>query len=185
MRLLTTTAVAVLLAATPVSTVLAQESAQQATSQQATAPTSVDDFAEQAAQNSMAEVLMSTMALQKTSDKRVQDYAWTMLDHHSRAMGDLAEVLSADAADLPSEPSADQKATLERMRGLKDQEFDKAYFEHQVTAHERAVTLFQQAQDLSDEKVANYAHATAPVLRAHLEIAQFKQNQAPEPMPGQ
>ena len=72
---------------------------------------------------------MSVIALQKTNDKRVEDHAWTMLDHLRGAMGDLAaEALSPDAALLPTEPTDAQTATLEEVRNLEDAEFDEAYF---------------------------------------------------------
>ena len=159
-------------------------SAQQ-TSEAAPTISEVDEFAEAAARNSLIEVLMSAMALQKTGDKRVEDHAWTMLDHHSRAMGDLAEALSPDAALLPSEPGDDQTATLEEMRSLEGPEFDEAYLTHQVDAHERAIDVFEQGEQVPDEQVAQYASTTLPVLRAHLEITRMRHAQAPQPVSGE
>ena len=156
-----------------------------AMAQQANAGGSVDEFAKTATQSSLTEVLMSAMALQKTSDMRVSEHAWTMLDHHSRAIGDLADVLDADDAALPSEPSAEQTAMLDEMRALDGQAFDTAYLEHQVEAHESSIQNFQTGTELSEEMVANYAKATLPILRAHLEIAQMRQEQEPMPMQGQ
>lgn len=170
------------------SPVAVQAQATTATTTSSSAPAlTVDAFARQAAQNSLTEVLLSAMALQKSDDKRVDDHAWTMLDHHSRAMGDLADALSAEAAPLPAEPNAEQTATLERMRGLDGAEFDTAYFTHQVEAHGAAIRLFEQAGDLSgdDERIADYARVTLPVLEAHLEIAQYRQNQEPQPVAAQ
>lgn len=111
-----------------------------------------DALARSAAESNLGEVLMSAMALQKTSDKRVQDNAWTMLDHHSRALGDLAEVLSDGAAPLPTEPGAEQKQMLERLRSLQGTQFDQAYLAHQVEAHQRSVSLCEQASQLPDDK---------------------------------
>lgn len=178
MRLLTRAAIVVSLACSPA---LAQ--AQQAT--QAAAPIEVDGFARAAAESSLSQVLLSSMALQKTKDKRVQDNAWTMLDHHSRAMGELAEALSEGAASLPTEPSSEQRANLQRMRDLSGTQFDQAYFAYQLEAHQRAIGLFERAGQVSDRKVAQYARVTLPVLRAHREIAQYRQGQPPQPMPAQ
>lgn len=145
---------------------------------------SVDAFAEAATQSSLAEVLMSAMALQKTSDMRVSEHAWTMLDHHARAVGDLADVLSPDAAALPSEPSAEQTAMLDRMRDLEGEAFDTAYLDHQVEAHRASIETFETGAELPEETVANYASATLPILRAHLEIAEMRLSMDPIPMPG-
>lgn len=145
---------------------------------------SVDAFAEAATQSSLAEVLMSAMALQKTSDMRVSEHAWTMLDHHARAVGDLADVLSPDDAALPSEPSAEQTAMLDRMRDLEGEAFDTAYLEHQVEAHRASIETFETGAELPEEMVANYASATLPILQAHLEIAEMRLGMDPIPMPG-
>lgn len=170
------------LAATLLTCMPAAAPAQQG--QQATAPTGVDDFARAAAQNSLTEVLLASMALQKTSDRRVREYAWTMLDHHARAMGDLAEALSAGAAPLPTEPGAEQSATLQRMRGLNGTQFDQAYLTHEADAHQRAIRVFEQGSRVSDQQVASYASTTLPVLRAHRDIVQLRQAQPPQPMAG-
>ena len=180
MRLIRSATLAVLLVAAP-----ATSFAQQASSQTTATASTVDTVAQAAAQSSLSEVLMSTMALQKTNDKRVEEYAWTMLDHHARAMGDLAETLSEDAAPLPTEPSTEQTAMLERMSAMESEAFDQAYFEHQMEAHQKAVSLFEQGATVSDEKVASYAQTTLPILQAHLEIVQIRAKQAPQPMPAQ
>lgn len=180
MRSLHLVTAAMMLATVPMAS-FAQDAADPA----AAAAADVDAFAQAATQNSLTEVLMSTMALQKTTDMRVEEYAWTMLDHHARAMGDLAEALSPGAAPLPSEPSAEQAATLEEMRSLEGAQFDEAYFAHQVEAHQQAISLFEQGGQVSDEPVAQYARNTQPILEAHLEIAQQRQAQPSQPMPGQ
>jgi len=193
MRLSNFAAIAMLFASPPV---IAQaqpsQPAQPPQSAQATQPAQrgvtvngVDEFAQTAAQNNLTEVLLSTMALQKTNDKRVQDYAWTMLDHHARATGDLAEALSAGATALPTEPSAQQQAILQRMQGMEGTQFDQAFFAYQLDAHQQAISLFEQGERLADESVARYARATLPVLRAHQEITQIKQSEPPQPIPGQ
>lgn len=153
--------------------------------QQAAASADVDTFARAAAQNSLTEVLLASMALQKTSDRRVREYAWTMLDHHARAMGDLAEALSAGAAALPTEPSAEQSAALERLRGMSGAQFDQAYLAHETSAHQRAVIVFEQGSRVSDRQVAQYASTTLPILRAHREIVEIRQSQPPQPMAGE
>ena len=182
MRALNATATAILIAATPAGAFAQQPTA--TSTQPATTSITVDEFAQAAAQNSLSEVLLSTMALQKSNDKRVDDQAWTMLDHHSRAMGDLADALSPDAAALPSEPSAEQKAVLQRMQGLQGTEFDQAYFQHQMEAHEKAIEVFEQAGNLDDQSVANYARVTLPILQAHQSITEYRMGQDPQPMPG-
>lgn len=77
-----------------------------------------------------------------------------MLDHHARAMGNLAEALSPGAALLPAEPSAEQVAALEEMRSLERAEFDESCFMHQLEAHEQAIAIFEQGESVSDDQGA-------------------------------
>ena len=61
---------------------------------------------------------------------------------------------------------------LSELRGLSGAEFDAAYLEQQVRAHEGAITVFTLSQGvLEDPGLAAFAERTLPVLREQLEEA--------------
>ena len=153
-----------------------------ATGQTADAPSrtdapSADAFAQAATESGLAQLMLSYVALQKAREGAVEDFAWTMIEHHGSAIGDLAQTLGGSPgvlpAGLPMQPSAEQAAEIERLRGLSGGAFDRAYVEHQVEAHREAVALHEAGAQVADPDVARYAATTLPVLRAHLEIAEM------------
>lgn len=136
---------------------------------------STDAFARAAAESGLAQLMASYLALQEaTGEGPAEDFAWTMINHHGSAIGDLAQSLSDGSDALPMEPSAEQVQEVERLGRLEGEAFDQAYFDHQVEAHRAAVALYEAGSRVDDEAVAQYAMTTLPVLRAHLEIAEMK-----------
>ena len=140
---------------------------------------STEAFARAATESGLAELMMSYLALQKAREGAVEDFAWTMIEHHGSSIGDLAQSLGGQQtllpAGLPMGPNAEQVREIERLRGLTGEAFDEAYLEHEVQAHRKAIALYEAGSRVDDEGVARYAATSLPVLRAHLEIAQMKQ----------
>ena len=148
-----------------------------ATSQ--TADLTTEAFARAATESGLAELMTSYLALQKAREGAVEDFAWTMIEHHGSSIGDLAQSLGGQQtllpAGLPMGPNAEQVREIERLRGLTGEAFDEAYLEHEVQAHRETIALYEAGSRVDDEGVARYAATSLPVLRAHLEIAQMKQ----------
>ena len=168
--------VAALFVSTPAVAQTAGMSDRAATSQ--TADLSTEAFARGATESGLAQLMMSYLALQKAREGPVEDFAWTMIEHHGSSVGDLAQSLGGQQSllpdGLPMGPSAEQVQAIERLRGLEGEAFDEAYFEHQLAAHREAIALYEAGSRVADEGVARYAATTLPLLRAHLEIAQMK-----------
>jgi putative membrane protein len=73
---------------------------------------------------------------------------------------------------LPSDLDQKHRAMQERLAKLKGAPFDKAYMAHMVTAHQQAVTVFQQeAKGGKDPDVKAWAAKTLPVLQEHYKMA--------------
>lgn len=131
------------------------------------------NFATNAAQNSFAEIVLSSLALQKSDNQRVVDFSQMMIDQHSTATVQLMKLLNEGEMTVPVTPGQNQMQAIERLEGLSGEEFDKAYFEHQVEAHQKAVSLFEKgAESAQSEELQRFAEMKLPLMRAHLEIAQ-------------
>ena len=151
-----------------------------------TADLSAEDFAQSATESGLTQLMLSYLALQKAREGPVEDFAWTMIEHHGSSIGGLAQSLGGQQsllpAGLPMGPSAEQARTIERLRSLDGEAFDEAYFEHQLEAHREAIALYEAGSQVDAEGVAQYAATTLPILQAHLEIAQMKQTEVAEAM---
>ncbi|CAM3939564.1 DUF4142 domain-containing protein [Bordetella tumulicola] len=133
-------------------------------------------FLESAAQSGHLEVQGSKLALEKSGNAEVKDFAQKMVDDHGKAGQKLADLAKQKGFEAPTEPSLMQQAKLKTL-GLREEGFDKAYADGiGVSAHEDAVKLFQEAStDAKDADVKQFASETLPTLQQHLQMAQTLQ----------
>ena len=138
-------------------------------------------FLEQAAQNSHAEVSAGRLALTKTRDPKVRDYAQRMVDEHTRAGEELRTLAAARQHEVPTEPSMAQKgkemiiATL-----IDDSSFDRRYLAQMgVEAPQTAIPLYEKtARESRDPEVKAFASKQLPALRQQLQTAKGLQTPA-------
>ncbi|MVW79902.1 DUF4142 domain-containing protein [Bordetella sp. 02P26C-1] len=133
-------------------------------------------FLNDAAQSGALEIEGSKLALEKSQNAQVKEFAQKMIDDHTKVSQKLAELAKSKGYEPPNEPSLMQKAKLKAL-SMRDEGFDEAYAnEIGVDAHEDAVKLFEKsAQDVKDPEVKQFATETLPSLKMHLEAAQALQ----------
>jgi len=130
-------------------------------------------FVKKASCAGMAEVKSSEIALQKASQDKVKQFAQRMIDDHSKANKELSELASRKG--WKPETAIEDKAQkeIDKLNGMSGQEFDKAYMECQVKAHEMAVKMFrQESESGQDADLKSWAAKTLPTLEEHLKMAQ-------------
>lgn len=130
-------------------------------------------FLGQAAQDSLAEIELCEMALQKTENDDVKMFAQRMIDEHGQ-MGSRIEQLAAGMGiDLPKQEQDEDKSVMQQMEKLSGAEFDRKFMEHNVEDHEKDVKVFQHYADTAgDEDIRKLARDGAARLREHLKMAQ-------------
>ncbi|MBP0597223.1 DUF4142 domain-containing protein [Herbaspirillum sp. LeCh32-8] len=130
-------------------------------------------FMVKAAEAGNAEVAASKVALEKSSNPAVKDFAQKMIDQHTQVGDELKQLASSKDVSLPSEPSVAQRAKIAVLDKLSGATFDKRYASMiGVTAHKDAVKLFQKAStSAQDPDVKNFAAKTLPGLEQHLQMA--------------
>lgn len=130
-------------------------------------------FLKQAAQNGLAEVEGSKLALTKAQNTQVKAFAQQMVDDHGKANEELKTLASAKGVDLPTEPSIAQKAKMKSLHTADGADFDRRYADSLgVAAHEDTVKLFQKASiGAADPQVKAFATKTLPTLQHHLQMA--------------
>lgn len=97
-----------------------------------------------------------------------EQFAKMMLADHGKANQELMQLAARKGVDVPEEMNERHEAMLEKLRGMEGPEFEKAYHDAQVQAHDEAVALFQKAsQGAKDPEVKAFAAKTLPVLKKH------------------
>jgi len=129
-------------------------------------------FMTKAAQGGKAEVELGQLAQSKASDPQVKAYGQMLVTDHSAANDELATLARNKSVTVPSDVSAAQKATKDRLDKLTGAAFDKAYMAQMVKDHETDIKEFERAANSADADVKAFASKTLPTLRHHLEEAQ-------------
>jgi putative membrane protein len=125
-----------------------------------------------------ADSAAGAIAVTKGTNSKVRDFARRMMrDHHTlRTQGaDLAKKLNVTPAapsDDPVQPMA-QNETNTLNSTSKGKDFDKAYIDAEVDAHKAVLDLATKAAGQTQTtELKNLIQKAAPVIQAHLDLAQ-------------
>jgi len=128
------------------------------------------DFLMKAAQGGMFEVESSRVALMKTTSNPVRDFANMMVNDHGRANQELAQLVTNKGGMLPQQLEGEHQRDVDHLRRLDGAEFEREYVSAQISAHDDAIRLFDQAaRNVQDEDIRSFASRTLPTLRKHRE----------------
>jgi putative membrane protein len=126
------------------------------------------NFATQAARDGMAEVEHGRLAADKAANADVKQFGQRMVDDHGKANDELKSWASANNVTLPADIGAQHKAMQDKLAKLTGDAFDRAYMAHMVTAHGKAVSLFQRgSKTAKNADLKAWAAKTLPTLEEH------------------
>lgn len=140
----------------------------------ATPTPSGQEFADKAAKSDAFEIAAARLAATHAASAEVKSFARMMIEAHT---GSTTKVKAAAASASPViVPNAtltrDQEDALAKLRGLNGADFDKAYVNGQVDAHEEALDLMKKyAADGTVPSLKTAAGEIAPVVEKHLASA--------------
>lgn len=129
-------------------------------------------FVPLAAVSNMFEIQSSEIALEKSQDEGVQQFAQKMIDDHTKASEDMMAALQESGADVQPPAALDERhqEMIRQLEGLSGAEFDQAYVQMQDRAHQEAVALFSSyAENGEDGPLKTFAEQTLPTLQNHKE----------------
>jgi len=129
--------------------------------------------------SNMDEIQTSQLALQRSQNAQVRQFAQMMIDHHTRVDQQQMQMLQAKGMTMqPNEPAqmamqatAQTVANLGRRSGM---DFDRAYMEHQVASHRWTLTSLDQTlipATRDAQMKAFLATTVRPAVVQHLEMA--------------
>lgn len=132
-----------------------------------------ETFVEDAAMSNLAEIELGELALTKGTDSLVRIFAENMVNDHTIAQDELSDIANTDDdVDWPANLDDEHQSIWDALSQLEGYSFDSAYIASQVTAHEKAVQLFQRSRDNGRNPVVrNYIDKYLPKIEMHLEMA--------------
>ena len=130
-------------------------------------------FVEKASASDLFEIEAAKLAQATSKNAEVKKFAADMIAAHTKSTAALKKAI-ADANQttlvLVTVLPADLQAKLDDLK--KAANFDKAYMENQVDAHQSALNLMQRyAQDGDVPAIKAFAAATAPTVQQHYDHA--------------
>jgi putative membrane protein len=130
------------------------------------------NFMRKAAMANAAEVELSRLAIDRSSDGEVRRFAQRMTEDHLRASEELARLARREGVTLPVGLDRAHRRVYDRLRRLSGDRFDRAYLDQMAVDHQQAVTLFRnQARSLRDRDVRDWAARLLPALQHHHTMA--------------
>ncbi|QNN44670.1 DUF4142 domain-containing protein [Pedobacter roseus] len=139
----------------------------------ATGGIAVDDadakFTTQAAVGGMAEVELGKLALEKSSNAQVKEFATMMVKDHGMANAELMAIAKQKNITLPSTVDDEHKKKMEDLSKKTGSDFDKAYVDAMVDGHKSTLKLMEdESKDGKDADLKAFATKTAPTVQSHL-----------------
>lgn len=121
----------------------------------------------------LAEIETGRLALEKTQNPQVRQFAQKMIDDHTKAQQQLAQLAQRKGAQVPQETDFQHKAIATGLRVLDGNTFDERYLQHVgVNDHRRTVDLLEKTQRTArDPDLKSLASKTLPIVQNHLAMA--------------
>jgi len=138
----------------------------------ATVSESEQNFMMKAAQANLVEIKAARIALEKSDNSDVKDYANMIKNDHTSALEDLADVMKDQNVQQSKTIDSDTQQDIDRMSNLSGGEFDREFVNMMVSDHEKAIELFRDQQSSAQNRdVKNYVDQALPKLEMHLDKA--------------
>jgi len=132
------------------------------------------EFVTKVAISDMMEIQAAELALSRQPDADTKPFAERMVKDHQETSKELKALVAGGKVKvtLPMALDAEHLKKLDELKAKTGKEFDRAYDQMQVQAHEEAVMLFEAyaaSGDNADLKA--WAAKTLPHLKEHLAMA--------------
>src|ERR1700744_5400209 len=116
----------------------------------------------------MAEVALAKLALSKTTNPQIKDFATMMVTDHTKANEELAGIAKTKNITLPEAVSAEHQKKMDDLSQKSGADFDKAYVDAMVDGHKKTLSLMQdEAKNGQDADLKAFAATTASTVQMH------------------
>jgi putative membrane protein len=137
-------------------------------------PTQAQAYVRLAASSDMFEIESSRLALQRSQNAQIRQFAQMMIDHHTDMSMQLSAAARASGQMVPTAmvPAHAQLVTALRASASVGA-FDRLYVTQQRLAHQQALALHTNYAARGDTPaLRTVANAAVPAVRAHLQQSQ-------------
>ena len=137
-----------------------------------TAP-SDSTFVKKAIMGNNAEIDTAKMALQKSQNQQVKDYAQKMIDDHGKMLDTLHMLAQSNNIKFEDKPTPMGQKLAAKLQTLDGSAFDKAYVDGMVKDHKEDVKDFStEINHGKKQDVKDAASQSLPIIQQHLQMVE-------------
>lgn len=144
-------------------------------------------FLEAANQGSVDEIDLAQLALKKSDNEDVKNFAQKMITDHNMLIDNMKPFANEAGIQTPAHPSAATEAEKLKLDVLSGKSFDKAYIKAMVEDHHKDLEAFRtEAKSTGYPAFKSAVEQGEQVVREHLEMINQiakKNGVAPAPVP--
>lgn len=127
-------------------------------------------FLVRAANSGMTEVMISKVAVDRSTRQPVKDIARMLVADHQMVNDQVKSLAQQRNITLPDSISQDSKKMHDDVIAKRGTEFDKKYVNQMIDSHQESINSFESIlNDTNDAAVKTFAQNTLPKLREHLD----------------
>lgn len=123
------------------------------------------------------------LAVQKTANPAVKEFAETMVRDHTAVNGKATALaaklgVTPEASDISKSLDANGRKELAKLSALTGAEFDRAYVNNEVSYHEAVIGVLDQTliPNTKNAELKSLLESGRPIFAAHLEHAKMIQS---------
>jgi putative membrane protein len=147
-----------------------QQTATNGASGMNTGPAVDKAFVKKALEGNMAEIEMGKLALQKSSDDQVKQFAQRMVDDHGKMLDEMKPAAQQMGVKVPDGPSKGQMKSMDKMKALSGDAFDQAYIKDMVKDHKGDDSDFKmEAQSTQNPQLKQLVMQGDQTIESHLQ----------------
>lgn len=129
-------------------------------------------FAMKAYAEGIAEIAKSRLAMERTTQPAIREFAERMVKDHTECNNKIVELCRKKGIALPGAIDAVHTAVINRLAMMSGSDFDKAYLKAQMCAHKNALHLFEHESCKGEDSDAKeLAAKELPILQDHTKTA--------------
>jgi putative membrane protein len=142
-------------------------------------PKTGQEYAAMAGGSDMYEIESSKLAMEKSQNKDLKDFAQMLVTDHQKSTDQLKSAAreAQPAVTVSPKMTPEQESNLQALRSANGAQFDQAYLQQQVAAHQKALAMVQgYAQNGDVPSLKQHASTVSGPIQQHLEKAQQLQS---------
>jgi putative membrane protein len=139
----------------------------------ASGPGGDQKFLEKAMESNVAEIQMGRLALEKSTDEQVRHFAIQMTEDHGKMLDDFKQAVQGLNIPVPAGPSKGALKTIDKLKGLSGDAFDRVYIKEMVKAHKEDDKAFrEEAKNTTSPQLKEMVTQDLQMIEGHLQQLQ-------------